>query len=166
MNLWYLNISLFCCCWTPFLSTVAALGSSLLCGQTFLIIKEHWSSYARSQKMYVLPLLFSLVYILLWTSLSLTRDSMCSCCRIWDIILRLILHFTEDSPHLHWQMLVRCREITHNSISAWALTCVKSKRAGKLDIWRNNEGIEFVYRKKEAQLRVRTNNYNLLIPKV
>lgn len=68
-----LNIALLCC----FLSTVAVSGSSLLYGQTFLTIKKHWSNYARSQKMYVLPLFFTPEYRLLGTKLMLLRDNIC-----------------------------------------------------------------------------------------
>lgn len=105
-----------------FLSTVAVSGSSLLCGQTFLIIKKRWNNYARSQKMYVLPLLFSPEYRLSGTKLIFMRDSTCI---NWAIFQKLLPHFTEESPHLHRQMLVKGMEITDNSSSAWALTCAK-----------------------------------------
>lgn len=109
----------------PILSIVVVSGSSLLCGQTFLIIKKHWSNYARSQKMYVLPLLFSPECSLLGTKLTLMRDSTCICCMNCDSFQKWLLHFTEESPHLHRQMLIKGVEITDSSTSAWALAHAK-----------------------------------------
>lgn len=85
---------------------------------------------------------------LLGTKLTLTTDS--KCCMNWDIFQKLLVHFTEDSPHLHRQMLVKGVEITNNSASAWAFNYTKSLQSLRNYIWRKAEGTEFVYRKEEA----------------